>query len=321
MTLLLAGILAVGMGLPHVLRLRRAAPLAAAALWGASLALRALTAVFTVIYLVLFLPGTALFGALTHWCWHTVLPLAAAHLGLEGHRVGDAATVLPGFLVAASVVSVGVGVFRAARSVRRLIERHALGAGPGDSVIVGGPDVVMAAAGLRRPRVLVSAGALTKLDDDELNAGLDHERGHIARRHRFVQLFAQLCHAVGRFIPGSRRALTELAFHLERDADLWALRRANDPYALASAICKAAGATPRRAFGAMSLANSGVIERLDQLVGDEPLTASGPRTSVLNGLAIAMVAVVLGGVALLPATAGAGVRQLGVDAPVRHCER
>jgi hypothetical protein len=202
--------------------------------------------------------------------------------------------------------------------VRRLIARHALGAGPDDSVIVGGPEVLMAAAGPRRPRVVISAGALTALDDDELTAGLDHERGHIVRRHRFVLLFALVCHGAGRFLPGSRRALTELSFHLERDADRWALARPNDPMALASAICKAAGGTPQDAYGAMSLASRGVVERLDQLMDVQP-PRGGPQHRLLNSVAASMVALVLIGIALVPATAAAGVEQLSGDAPVRHC--
>ena len=53
-------------------------------------------------------------------------------------------------------------------------------------------ELLVAAAGLRRPRVLVSAGALLALDDDELEASLEHERGHIARRHRYVLVVSEL---------------------------------------------------------------------------------------------------------------------------------
>jgi Zn-dependent protease with chaperone function len=126
-------------------------------------------------------------------------------LGLDGHRVSDAATFVPGLVVAASLLSVGVGIARAARLVRWLVSRSTLGTGPADSLIVGGRDVMLAAAGLRRPRVLVSAGALIAFDDEELSAGLEHERGHIVHRHRYLLVFAQACHAVGRFTFGSQR--------------------------------------------------------------------------------------------------------------------
>ena len=203
MILVLAAAVVAAIALPHVLRLERVAPLTAGALWGAALGLRAVTGVFAAIYLIFYLPATDLFTALTHWCWHTILPVAATHLGVNGHRVGDAVTVLPSVLLAASVVWIVVGVYRAARSVSGLIRRGRLGDGPGDSVIIGGPDVVLAAAGISRPRIVVSAGALLALDDAELAAGIAHERGHIARRHRFVSLYAELCRALGRFLPGT----------------------------------------------------------------------------------------------------------------------
>lgn len=137
-----------------------------------------------------------------------------------------------------------VGVVRAARTVHRLLKRHALRPGPRESVIVGGAEVLLAAAGMRRPRVLVSAGALIALDDAELSAGPDHERGHIARRHRYLLVLAQLLYALGRLVPGSRQALRELSFHLERDADRWSLARRNDRQALARVITKAATSRP-----------------------------------------------------------------------------
>ena len=70
-----------------------------------------------------------------------------------------------------------VATVRDARAARRLVAQHAVGLGPRNSLIVGGSDVVFAVAGLVRPRIVVSAGALTSLDDDELAAGLDHEEG------------------------------------------------------------------------------------------------------------------------------------------------
>lgn len=316
-----AVLFAVGIALPHGLRLERSAPATAAALWTVSLALRALTAIFVVLYLTFFLPATETFAAVTHWCWHAVLPVLTAHLGLDGHKVGDVATLLPGLLVMASLLSVAFGVFRAARAVRRFLARDALGPGPFDSVIVAGPDVLMAAAGIARPLVVVSAGALLELDDEELAAGLDHEHGHIARRHRFLLVFAELCNGIGRFLPGRSRAMRELAFHLERDADQWALRRSHDPYALASAICKAAGAHP---FGASpvaaSLSGRGTKERLGELIEDCPPRRSRAGRLLLNTVAVGMVCATIVAAALVPSTALAGAQQAGGGQQPRHCE-
>lgn len=319
MTLVAAGILVLGIALPHLLDLKGAAPSAAAVLWLCSLALRALTGLVVVMYLVLYLPSTGLFQAVAHWCWHAVLPPVAAHLGLDGHRLADAATAVPALLLIASLMSVAVGVVRAARSVHRLVMRHALRPGPRDSVIVGGEEVILAAAGMRRPRVLVSAGALIALDDAELSAGLDHERGHIARRHRYLLVLAQMLYALGRLVPGSRGAMQELSFQLERDADRWSLGRRNDRLALASVITKAATSRPPAAGTVLaSLAGAGVVERVRQLLDDRVLLERR-RTTLLHvvGLVMVTVTIALGGI--LPATVAASVDRHPADAGVHHC--
>jgi Zn-dependent protease with chaperone function len=320
MTLALAAGVALGIGLPHLLDLTRAAPAAAAVVWLCSLALRALAGLVVVAYLMLYLPSTALFQAIAHWCWHAVLPLVAAHLGLDGHRVADAATAVPVVLLAASLISVGIGVFRAARSVHRLVRRYALRPGPRDSLIVAGEEVVLAAAGLRRPRVLVSAGALISLDDAELAAGLDHERGHIERRHRYVLLVAQMLFAVGRVVPGGRHALGELSFHLERDADRWSLSRRNDRFALARVIEKAAaGRIPAAGAALAPLAGAGVVERIRQILDEgSPLLQARRGTAVhVAGVFMVTLTVLMSGV--LPVSVASGYDQLPAGAAVRHC--
>lgn len=317
MSVLLAVLVAGGILAPHGLRLRQAAPAVAATIWLAALALRALSVVYLAMYLVLFVPATEAFVAVTHWCWHTVIPLLTTHLGFDGHRIGDTAVVLPAVVVAASLVSVAFGVVRAARAVRRLLASTSLGPGPSDSVIVGGAEVMVAAAGIARPRIVVSAGALTALDDEELAAGLDHERGHIERHHRFLFVFAELCRGLARFLPGTRQVMSELAFHLERDADRWALERRHDPFALASAICKVATARATSGLALASLAGSaGVAERLDELV-DGPSHPSGRlERLVLRGSAYALVAMALALALVLPATAAAGVEHVGDGATI-----
>jgi bla regulator protein blaR1 len=314
----LAALVGAGIVLPHALGLKRVAPITAAVLWGCSLALRALTGVFAALYIVFFLPATEVFGALTHWCLHAVVPLVAAHLGFSGHSLGDAALVLPGILLGASLASAAFGVVRAARAVRGWLVRGAVGVGPDDTVVVRGRGVLVAAAGLARPRLVVSAGALTQLDDEELAAGLDHERGHIVRRHRYVLVAAELCRALGRLIPGTARAIDELAFHLERDADRWALRRRHDRLALASAICKAATTRTASSPALAALGGGGVTERLDQLTGAVAPVRRG-RAALLNALAGGLAGLTLVVALAMPSTVQAGVHSLRQVERVHHC--
>jgi len=317
MTPALAGVVCAAMALPHLLRLERSPPATAATVWLAALLLRAFTAVFASLYVVVALPATDLFTAVTHWCWHTILPVAATHLGLDGHSFGDLARILPGLLLGASLLSVSFGLWRAARMVTRLIQRAAVGEGPRNSVILGDREVLVAAAGLRHPQVLISAGALTSFDDEELEASLEHERGHIARNHRYVLVVAELCRALGRFLPGTRAAARELGIHLERDADRFALARRHSPTALASAICKAAqlpSAAPMTA-----LAGGGVSRRIRELLDADrdPVRARGLPVRVL---ATTMTVLVFALATVLPSIALAAVDGAGSTAGVWHCD-
>ena len=166
-------------------------------------------------------------------------------------------------------------VVQATLAVRRLV-RAPLGRGPQGSVIIGGDDVMLAAAGLAHPTLVVSAGALARLDDAELAAAIAHERAHIRRRHRYVLLYAELCRVLGRPLPGTARAVRQLRFHIERDADRSAVRERADRLALASAICKAAtGATTRA--GMAALGGDGTAARVRELLQDVAVRRRAPR--------------------------------------------
>ena len=318
MTLALAALLIAAIGLPHLLRLEAASSALSATIWLSALILRALTAVFAAMFVVFFLPTTQLFSAVTHWCWHAVVPIIAAHLPLNGHALGDAAVVAPAFFLAASAISGVLGVWRAARAVRRLLARSVVGDGPGHSLVLADEQVVVAAAGLRRPRILVSAGALLTFDDEELAASLDHERGHIARNHRFLFVISHLCCAIARPLPGTRAAARELLFHLERDADRYAVSRRHDPNALASAIGKAAAAAsaPGAARAMLGLGGGVVSRRVRLLVDGE---ASSTPTAALRLVAVAMIAVTLLALAALPAAAHTGYHEARSTPIVQHC--
>jgi hypothetical protein len=303
MTAALAAITAAGIVLPHALYLQRVAPVTATVLWLSSLALRAIVCLLAVIYLLFFLPRTGLFVELAHWCAHVAPPVTGFELAIEGHGVAALALYVPGVVLAGSLLVMSAGTVRDARAARHLVAERALGVGPRNSLIVGGSDVLFAVAGLIRPRIVVSAGALTWLDDDELAAALAHEEGHIARRHRFVMLLAVGLRALGRAVPGSGRGLRELAFHLERDADRWALRQDNDRVALASAICKAA--TAERPPALVGLGDTDVCERLGQVLGRCSRTRR-PARAALNVLATTMAACTVLVGAIVPAAAVAG---------------
>ncbi len=213
----------------------------------------------------------------------------------------------PAVALALSAVSVIWALTRAARAVQRQLRRLAVGPGPSGSVIVGGSSVVVAAAGISRPRVVVSAGALTAFDDAELAVSVDHEHGHIARRHRFAVVFGELCRAVGRLVPGARRAIEELEFHLERDADEYAVARLHDPLDLASAICKAAGTGSSRGAVLSLYGSRKVTHRVRLLTQDHGRISSDFVNRCATAAAVGMTTLVLALVVSIPAATAAGM--------------
>jgi Zn-dependent protease with chaperone function len=301
----LAGLAIAGFALPHVLRLHRVAPVTAAVIWTSALALRGLTVLLAAAWLVLFFPDTHAFAALTHWCWHHLLETE-----VNGHDVGHVTTLIPALVGLVSLVSLCVGTFKLGRALH-LIGVASGSRGPSGSVVIGGRDVVLAVAGLRHPRVLVSTGALLELDDDELDAALAHERAHIERRHRFVLVFAELCRALAAFLPGSRRAVEELSYHLERDADQYALERRIDRQALAGALRKASQPRVRPRGLVMALGGRHVEDRVDEILGQR---RSARRSLLTRALAATMVALTVGLALALPPVVVAGVEVVR-DAP------
>jgi Zn-dependent protease with chaperone function len=318
MTVAVALLAVVGVALPHLMRLDRARPATAAALWMAALTIRALASISFALYALLVFPDTSLYRAITHWCQHAVAPLLGVHVDMQGHAIGAVLVLIPIVAATGALLLAAIRTGRAVYSVRRLVDSGSLGVGPQGSVIVGGPDVVVAAAGMVRPRVVVTAGTLAMLDDEELAAGLAHEHGHIARRHHLLLAYAEGCRAVAGRLPGTGRAISELRFQLERDADEWALRHHHDPCALASAICKAA--TLRPAPIVVGLGGGTLERRVDELMGIGSVTPGSRRRRFIDTAAVLMVCVALGSTVALPTEALAGGAAQVVPHAEHHCE-
>jgi len=316
----LASVAVLGVAVPHWVRLDRVRPTTAALLWTTALTLRALIVISLALYIAVIAPGTGVFKTLTHWCQHTVPPVVPVHVDLHGHVIGGIAAVTPVILAGLCLLAGMLGAARATKAVRRALASESLGVGPQDSVIVGGPEVVMAAAGLVHPTILVSAGALAVLDDEELAAGLAHEEGHIAHKHHLLLAYADCCRALARAVPGTRRAVSETRFHLERDADEWALRRDHDPVALASAICKAGTGAPDTGPAVITLGAAGIERRLDGLLDVQPTSSGSPRRRIIDYAATIMVCVTLASMIALPATTFAEGRHPVAEHPEHHCQ-
>jgi hypothetical protein len=302
--LVTAAVLVAAIALPHRLRLDAAPPPLAAGVWLCALLLRAVASLLAAVSLELFVPVLRPYRPLSGVC----------ALGVSGHAIGDAVLALPAVALAAALSASLHQLWRAARAVRRLT--GAARSGPQGSLVIADGELLVAAAGLRNPRVLVSAGALLELDDAELAASLEHERGHIARGHRYILLVAELARALGRFLPGTRAAASELLFHHERDADRFALDRRHDPAALASAICKAALHEPPRGLTLALGGGSAVTRRVRQLLDSAPL---GRPSRALLALAPAMMVLLALSAFSLPFAAHATVHHAHRAVHSRSC--
>jgi Zn-dependent protease with chaperone function len=302
-----AVLVAAAIALPHFLALDRTPPGFAGAIWLSALLLRALASLALAVAVEVYVPTTSVLDPLSRWC------LEAEGTLLSGHGAIDLVLALPAMVLAGSVIVVIIRLSRAFSQVRSLVRDHAVGPGPSGSVIIAGGELMVAVAGLLRPRVMVSAGALVELDDDELYAALAHERGHIAMRHRYIVVASELARAVARFLPGTRAASRELLFSLERDADRFALQQSHDPAVLARVICKVALAA--RSFPAPALGlGGGVVVRRVRLL----LHGAAPGVNIgLIALAPLMVALVAACAIALPFAAHRGYHESHQD--LHHC--
>jgi hypothetical protein len=302
---------------PNALRLERARPGVAAALWLSSLVLRALLVTLAAVSLLALVPGTLPFELAAGWCWKTVLPIVDVELYVSGVRLVQGAIIAPMLVLVGWALLRVVQIARSHRFVRQRFSSGSLGQGPLGSVIVGGPDVMLAAIGLVRPTVVLSAGALARLDDEELEAAIAHEQGHIYRQHRWWIALAEVCASVARMLPGTNNALRQFKFHVERDADHWAVARTGNPLALASAICKSTLAINGR--GVLALGGVGAVDRVDQLLDASPdgrMDSAGQKLSAT--LATVLILTAIAFASAVPTATASGVKHLEQHAPPVH---
>lgn len=138
-------------------------------------------------------------------------------------------------------------------------------------------------AGLVRPRVYVSTGALVALGDEELRAVLAHERHHQRRRDPLRLLVARALGDALFFLPVLRRLRQRYAILAELAADEAAVSASGSPSALASALLT---------FGERSGGEAVVgiaPERVDHLLGDRtrwelPVSLFAGAVITLGGL-------------------------------------
>lgn len=139
-----------------------------------------------------------------------------------------------------------------------------------------------------RPRVVVSRGVLTALDEDELRAVLDHELAHVVQRHDLVVLPFLALGATFPWLAAVRCAREQVALLVEMLADDAAARR-HGRRVLALALTKVGAA--QAPAGGLGAGGTDVLVRVGRLLDPPP---------ALTAAELALVLAASAGVALLP---------------------
>ncbi len=158
-------------------------------------------------------------------------------------------------------IRAGMRQVRAARRFRRGLPLVAFADVPTDVLVVDDARPLAFCAGLLRPRVYVSRGALAMLGPAEREAVIAHEAHHARRRDPLRLLVARSLGEGLFFLPVMRRLADRYAALAEVAADDAAVRVSRSPQPLASALL-AFDAHPSPAVVGIA------PERVDHLLGE-----------------------------------------------------
>ena len=141
--------------------------------------------------------------------------------------------------------------------------------------------------GLLRPRVVLSAGTLHLLDDQQVAAVLAHENAHTRARHDLVVLPFRALYSALPFVPWVARAHAAVTMLIEMLADDRACR-SHQRRVLATALVEVATSTTAVApAGALSAAQGPLVARVQRLVDPpDPLPAWLPLAAYLTAFAL-----------------------------------
>ncbi len=243
--------------------------------------------------------------------------LLPAYVLFEPHTSGEVVGVKLGLIAAAStigIISAFYRVFGTWWKTRRLASNWLKNAEPIEMANVSipiyrmrHPFPVIAVIGMFRPRIFVAQQIFDSLNDEEIQAAIAHEYGHLAARDNFKRTLMRVCRdlLVFPFGRGLDRAWTE---NVESAADEYAARKGNlTAVSLAAALVKIArivphGTKPAMPSGAFLLTEqtdfvTWRVRRLLQLAevkfNPAGYNISGLRFSFRLAAAILLIALVL----------------------------
>ncbi|NDU72391.1 M48 family metalloprotease [Actinomadura sp. DSM 109109] len=222
--------------------------------------------------------GTGVFVAINYAA--TLAPSAAAHVP-EWALFGDDRPVPDMVGLPAAVLSAAGLVVAGRTAVRWLTDVRAAQLAARRPLETEVP-IAVAVPG-RRGGVLLSRGMLNGLSPDELQVVLHHEASHLRHRHHRYLAAGALGAAV---LPPLRPLRERLRLAVERWADEDAAEATGDRAFVARTIAKVALAQPPAPGPVAAFAESGVVQRVQALLGAPPApnAVTGPLLFLGNGL-------------------------------------
>ena len=261
--------------------------------------------------------------------WHSVDTAGGLTVPVGNTYLSFAPAPLPlilGTWAAVTAVLVALRLLRHARATRELRARADAGAAPdartrrvvdrlSAALRVRQPEVRVvprlpgggAVVGLRSPVLLLDAGLLAALDDDELAGVVAHELAHVRRRDNLVALGLCLLRDATFFVPGGGWSVELLLREREHAADVVAADVTGRPGALAGGLLKVlesrtAGARP--AACAPLLSEGGLVARVEELVDARPAPGLARRSADTGAVAGAALLAVVAAATLPSLAAG-----------------
>lgn len=258
-----------------------------------------LTAIISVLAIWIAIPALVIGDVVSHTgqrksllasCVELLCDIAAGRAGFAA----QATVVIGAVTVIAMFIGFGVKASRAIRQMRAHARSHAqavrLVGRPGgqrDVFIIDSDERTAYCVAGAPPAIVVTAGTIAALDNDELQAVLAHERAHLDGHHpKIVTVLRGLAIVFPR-VKLMTRGAAEVARLLEMCADDAAARRFGER-TLLTGLMALAGATPAQALGAADVALLNRAERL--ALPPAPWVRLGARAGLFGAIAVIALA-------------------------------
>lgn len=191
--------------------------------------------------------------------------LVPSYLGYEPYKTSEIVSKKLAALSILSALGITLALWRAVRSwlaTRSLLQEWLDGAVQielsGTSIPtfrISNPFPIIAVVGIIRPRLFIASSVLETLSEEELNAAIAHEGGHLAGRDNFKRSLLRACRDALMIVPCGRQLDRAWAEAAECAADEHAAQQsAAVALNLASALVKIAKMVPVGARATVPLA-------------------------------------------------------------------